>query len=62
MSLRMMIWALERAIRYNLFCAEKAQKRISTSIPSAKTTKTNLTGFKNLIGLKLAQVSADYNN
>jgi hypothetical protein len=28
-------WALERAIRYNLFCAERAQKRISTSIPSA---------------------------
>jgi hypothetical protein len=41
MSLSMMIWALKRAIRYNLFYAEKAQKRISTSIPSAKDNNKN---------------------
>jgi hypothetical protein len=42
----MTIWALERATCYNLFCAEKAQKRIFTPIPSAKKIiKTNLLGL-----------------
>jgi hypothetical protein len=41
MSLSMMIWAPGRAIRYNLFYAEKAQKRISTSIPGAKNNNEN---------------------